>query len=150
MTDREAVLATTLPAFTIAAERGQLAFFAAVVGDTDPLHIDVEAAVAAGHPDVVVPPTFLFSLELRRPEPYRMLEVIGADLSEALHGEQSFVYHKSVHAGDVLDFEPKIVDYFEKKDGAMRFIVRRTAVRRRGGLVAELENTLILRSGRAA
>ncbi|WGY00394.1 MaoC family dehydratase N-terminal domain-containing protein [Nocardioides sp. QY071] len=150
MTRREAVLATVLPSFTITPERGQLVFFAEVTGDRDPLHVDLQAARAAGLPDLLVPPTFLFSLELKRPEPYRVLEAVGAELSQALHGEQRFTYHRPVHAGEELELAPRIVDYYEKKDGAMRFVVRRTEVRRDGDLVAELENILILRAGRAA
>lgn len=146
MTSRESVLATELPEFSIAAERAQLQFFASVIGELDPIYFDPAAAVAAGHRDLLVPPTFLFSLELKRPEPYRVLDVIGATLSQALHGEQSFVYHDLVYAGDVLRFMPKVVDYYVKKDGALQFIVRRTTVTRAGDLVAELENTLILRS----
>ncbi|MEU9888907.1 MaoC family dehydratase N-terminal domain-containing protein [Sphaerisporangium sp. NPDC051011] len=147
MTARETVLGTRLPAFSIAAERGQLQFFAKVVGETDPVYFDVSASTAAGYPDLLVPPTFLFSLELKRPEPYRVLEVVGANLSQALHGEQSFTYHRPVFAGELLCFAPRIVDYYTKKDGALQFVVRRTTVTRQDHVVAELENTLILRAG---
>ncbi len=39
-------------------ERGRLRMFAAAIGETDPIYTDVEAARAAGHPDLPVPPTF--------------------------------------------------------------------------------------------
>ncbi len=39
--------------------------FAAAIGDSNPIYRDREAARAAGHPDVVAPPTFpiVFSLQ---------------------------------------------------------------------------------------
>lgn len=148
MTDRRTVLGIELPAFTITPERGQLQFFASVIGETDPVYHRVDAARAAGLPDLPVPPTFLFSLELKRPEPYRVLSAIGADLSQALHGEQTFVFHRQSFAGEELAFAPRVTDYYEKKGGAMKFIVRSTDVTTTDGeAVAELVNTLILLSG---
>src|SRR5262245_28734175 len=38
--------------------RSQIAAFADAIGADDPLHRDPEAAKAAGHPDVIAPPTF--------------------------------------------------------------------------------------------
>ena len=37
------------------------AFFAAAIGETDPVYTDLDAARAAGHRDLPVPPTFLFA-----------------------------------------------------------------------------------------
>lgn len=145
------MLDTILPDFTITPERGQLQFFASVIGEPDPVYSSFDAARKAGYPDIPVPPTFLFSLELKRPEPYRILEVIGADLSQALHGEQAFTFHRQSFAGEELAFAPRITDYYEKRGGAMKFIVRSTDVTNSSGeLVAELVNTLILRTGVSA
>ena len=33
--------------------------FAQAIGDTNPIYVDRDAAIAAGHPDVIAPPTFL-------------------------------------------------------------------------------------------
>lgn len=53
----------------VTVERGRLALFARVTGQTDPVYTDVAAARAAGHPDLPVPPTFIFGLELEAPDP---------------------------------------------------------------------------------
>lgn len=149
MTDRRAaVLATTLPAFTAVAEHEQLRAFARVVGITNPVHHDVAAARDAGHPDLLVPPTFLFSLELQRPDPYAVLRTLGVDQSRILHGEQAFEYHRPVFAGVVLDLVPRITDYYEKKGGALQFVVRTTTVHSSADLVAELRNVLVIRAER--
>ncbi len=60
------VIGTELPAATVVVERGQLAFFAETTGCTDPIYRRLDAALAAGHPDLPVPPTFLFGLGLDR------------------------------------------------------------------------------------
>ena len=53
-----------LAPFTATVERGRLRFFARVVGLDDSEFTSLERARAAGHPDLPVPPTFLFGLEL--------------------------------------------------------------------------------------
>lgn len=134
-----------LPAFTAAAERGQLQFFAKVTGVTDPVYVDLDTACAAGFPDLPVPPTFFFSLELKRPYSPGVLEELGADQRQVLHGEQRFDYHALAFAGDELVFSSRFVDYYEKKDGALKFLIRKTAVTRNGEPIADLTNVLVVR-----
>lgn len=43
-------------------------------------------AVAAGHPDLPVPPTVLFSSELDVSDPFVLLTEFGVDLRLVLHG----------------------------------------------------------------
>ncbi|WP_030457002.1 MaoC family dehydratase N-terminal domain-containing protein [Herbidospora cretacea] len=76
--------------------------FAAAIGDANPIYRDAEAAKAAGHPDVVAPPTFpiVFALAgagegLNDPE-------FGLDWSMVVHGEQRFTYDRPIYAGDRL------------------------------------------------
>lgn len=76
--------------------------FAAAIGDHNPIYRDPEAARAAGHPDVVAPPTFpiVFSLSgageaLADPE-------LGLNFGMVVHGEQRFEYDRPIHAGDEL------------------------------------------------
>ena len=49
---------------TMTIERGRLRLFAKAIGETDPVYTDVEAAKAAGYPDLPAPPTFIFGIEL--------------------------------------------------------------------------------------
>ena len=66
--------------------------FAAAIGDSNPIYRDREAAQAAGHPDVIAPPTFpiVFSLQsgggaLADPD-------LGLNFAMVVHGEQRFEY----------------------------------------------------------
>jgi acyl dehydratase len=144
-TDPRSVIGRELPAFTVTAERSRLILFAHVIGEEDPVYTDVAAARAAGHPDLPLPPTFLFSLDLERPDPRAVLQDLDVDMRQVLHGEQAFSYHRLAYAGQELRFASRIADYYEKKGGALRLLVRRTDVTHRGDPVAELANTLVVR-----
>ena len=127
-------------------ERGRLRFFAAATGSTDPIYSDLEAAKAAGHRDLPVPPTFFFSLELEAPDPFGYVDALGIDLRTVLHGEQSFTYHAPVHAGDTVQLRSRIEDVYSKKEGALEFLVKRTEVTRDGELVAETNSVIVIRN----
>lgn len=139
-------MALRLAPFTVDVERGRLRFFAAAIGETDPMYTDLVTARRAGHPDLPVPPTFLFSLELERPDPFDIVNALDIDLRAVLHGEQSFTYHSLAHAGEALTLQREVVDVHRKKRGALELLVTRTAVTRDdGNLVAELGGVLIVR-----
>lgn len=142
---REMVVGRALPGFAVDVERDPLRLFARTIGDMRPECHDVDAARAAGHPDLLMPPTYLFTLELRRPEPYRALELLGTRLSAALHAGESFRYRQLCFAGDRLGFELQITGYTEKHGGALGLLERTTLVRRGSELVAELVNVLAIR-----
>jgi acyl dehydratase len=146
MIDRRHI-GTALPPFTVDVEAGRLRFFAQATGQTDPVYTDVDAARAAGHPGLPVPPTFLFCLEMAAPNPAAVRELLGLDYSRILHGEQGFSYHRVAHAGDRLHFHQRITDIYDKKGGALEFIVRHTAVSNaRGDAVAELRCVTVYRN----
>jgi acyl dehydratase len=134
--------------FTTTVETGALKLFARVIGQTDPVHTDTAAAVAAGYPGLLVPPTFLFSLERGHPELHTIVRRLGIDVGSMLHGEQRFRYDALTFAGDELTFRPRLTDAYERKGGALRFFVRETTVTRGVAIVAELRNVLVVRSGR--
>ena len=138
----------TLPPFQVNVEPGRLRFFAKATCQTDPDYIDDEAARAAGHPGLPVPPTFLFCLEMESPNPAAIRELLGMDYRRLLHGEQGFTYYVMAHAGDRLTFSQQIADIYDKKNGALEFVVRKTRVsNQRGELVAELRCTSVVRNG---
>ena len=137
-----------LPPFQVEVEKGRLRFFAKATGQTDPVYVDEAAARDAGHPGLPVPPTFLFCLEMEAPNPAAIRELLGMDYRSLLHGEQGFSYHAMAYAGDVLSFEQRIEDIYDKKGGALEFVVRRTRVsNQRGELVAELRSATVVRHG---
>ncbi|BBY00199.1 hypothetical protein MSEO_06980 [Mycobacterium seoulense] len=143
----KAVIGTTLPATTLTVERARLRFFAKAIGETDPVYTDVDAAKAAGHPDIPAPPTFLFSVELESPDPFAFLASLGVDLRMVLHGEQSFTYHAIAYPGDELVATPRITDVYAKKGGALEFVVKETAITRADGTaVAELQSVIVIQN----
>lgn len=136
-----------LPPATMTIDAARLRYFAKVIGETDPIYTDAAAAKAAGHRDIPVPPTFLFSIELEVPDAYLAFTEAGVDVRFLLHGEQSFVYHSIAYPGDVLTATPRITDVYSKKAGALDFIVKETAVTRADGApVADLKSVIIVRN----
>lgn len=136
-----------LPSFRTVAEAGRLRFFAKAIGETNPVYFDESAAHDAGHPGLPLPPTFLFSLEFEQPDT-SWRDEIGIELPRILHGEQQFTYHRVAYAGDVLLFESRIADIYDKKGGALEFVVRETRVtNQRGEHVADLRSVIVQRNG---
>lgn len=144
------VVGRELTGFSVSVERDGLRAFADAIGETRPHYRDAAAARAAGYPDVLVPPTYLFSLELRRPDRYATLDELGAPLSSARHAGESISYERLCFAGDTLDFRLRITDYTEKRQGALGLLERTTDVSRDGDLVATLVNVLAIRWDQSA
>ena len=136
-----------MPTFSAVVEAGRLRFFAKATGQTDPLYSDEAAVRAAGHPGLPVPPTFLFCLEMESPDPAAIRNLLGMDYRSLLHGEQGFTYHAMAYAGDTLTFEQRIEDIYDKKGGALEFVVRTTRVtNQHQQLVAELRCVTVIRN----
>ncbi|AXI02417.1 MaoC family dehydratase N-terminal domain-containing protein [Aquirhabdus parva] len=136
------------PPHTIEIEKGRLRFFAKAIGETDPIYTDEAAAHAAGYPSLPVPPTFLFGLDLEQDSAFGWLDELGLNLERILHGEQSFTYHTPACAGDTLTFESRIADIYDKKNGALEFIIKEIKVtNQHGAHVADLRNTIVQRNG---
>lgn len=76
--------------------------FATAVKNTHSFHHDVDAARAAGHPDLVAPPTFLVSLAQRAEAAVIADPEVGIDFSRVLHADERFTHHRPVVAGDEL------------------------------------------------
>lgn len=55
-----------------------------------------------------------------------------------VHGEQVFIYHRPACAGDLLGVASRIADIYDKRNGALEFMVIDTAVSRDGVAVAVL------------
>ena len=127
-------------------ERSRLKFFAKAIGETDPVYTDEAAARAAGHADLPAPPTFLFAAELDNGATDRLLADLGVPIATILHGEQGFTYHRTACVGDVVTVDSRIADIYDKKNGALEFIVKESrAVNQRDELVAELRTVIVVR-----
>ncbi|NGZ85149.1 MaoC family dehydratase N-terminal domain-containing protein [Duganella aceris] len=117
-----------LPPAVLDIERGRLRFFAKAIGETNPVYLDERAAVAAGYPSLPAPPTFLFAAELDADTFLPALVEMGVDLGRVLHGEQQFTYLAPVCAGDTVTVRSTIADIYDKKNGALEFLVKESTV----------------------
>jgi hypothetical protein len=132
--DPTVMIGWRLPVRTVTVNGDRVRFFRKAIG-AEPVD------------DGVVPPTFLFSLELDISDPFAWLRDLGIDLRRVLHGGQSFVYHRPARPGDVLTASPQITDVYSKSGGALDFIVKETEVTGASGeRVADLTSTLIVQN----
>ncbi|MGH1523883.1 FAS1-like dehydratase domain-containing protein [Leifsonia sp. L25] len=76
--------------------------FAAAVLATDPISFDVAAAQAAGHADLVAPPTFPVVVQQLTLDQLLADPQAGIDFSRVVHGDQRFTFSRPVIAGDEL------------------------------------------------
>lgn len=123
--------------FELPVERGKVREFALAVGEDNPIHLDVEAARAAGFPDIVAPPTFTVTQIWQVPREERE-ERLGANLDykRVLHGEQEFVYRRLPVAGETLKGVMRISRDFTKegkRGGTMRFVTYESVFTDAGG-----------------
>jgi acyl dehydratase len=90
--------------------RVKIAEFAAAIGDPSPVFRDRAAAQAAGHPDVIAPPTFAIVLSMASAGVAISDPGLGLNYAMVVHGEQRFTYERPILAGDVLIAQPTITD----------------------------------------
>jgi acyl dehydratase len=82
--------------------REKIREFADAINDANPVYRDPAVARSLGHPDVIAPPTFPIILTLRAGHQVITDPDFGIDYSRVVHGEQRFIHHRPVRAGDVL------------------------------------------------
>ena len=82
--------------------RVKIAEFADAIGESSPLCRDADAAVKAGYPDVIAPPTFAIIISMASAKVVQDDPGLGLDYSMVVHGEQSFSHARPLHAGDVV------------------------------------------------
>ena len=135
-------------AFTTDVEKGRLKFFAKAIGETNPIYTDETAAREAGYSSLPAPPTFPMALDMDGPEDMPVLDVLDIDISKLLHGTQEFEYLAPICAGDRITITSRIADMFDKKGGALEFVVsENTYTNQNGQLVAKATSTLVVRNG---
>jgi acyl dehydratase len=96
--------------FHYAVGREKVKEYARAVGETDPRHLDHEAARAAGHPDVVAPP--MFAVVYAAPAIAAALfdPALGIDFARLVHGAQEFTWGPLVVAGDEIDTTAEVAE----------------------------------------
>lgn len=147
MIDRDNIGKTFEP-LIVDVEKGQLKFFAKATAENNPIYTDEAAAKAAGYAALPAPPTFGFSLGIAKPNPFDNFLDIGIDLNRVLHASQEFEYLEPILAGDTITLRDSVKDIYDKKDGALEFVIFETkATNQDGKPVLNMTNTLVVRNG---
>ncbi len=124
----------------------KLAEFADAIGDPSPLYRSREAAVAAGFPAVIAPPTFPIVIAMRSSAQAVADPALNLNYAMVVHGEQRFSYTRPLVAGDVVTAQVTIEDI--KDAGRNAMLTTRTEIRTTGGeLVCTAYSTLVERGG---
>ena len=106
----------TFPTTTYAVGREKIKEYALAVGETNPIHLDHEAARAAGYEDVVAPPMFCVVYSAPSIWPAVIDPDVGIDYSRMVHGGQEFRWGPLVVAGDEIR-TTVTVQSIEERDG---------------------------------
>ncbi len=126
--------------------REKIAEFARAIRSDDPAHTDPDAARALGHPDVVAPPTFAV-IVAQRAEAMLMTDPdAGIDYSRLVHGEEKFVHHRPIVAGDRL-VATLHVDSARLAGGHGMVTSRAEIVDADGAPVSTVYSTVVIRGG---
>ncbi len=149
MIDRSRIGFSTAPT-RITVDGWRIKLFCQAIGETDPVYWDDAAARAAGHPACPLPPTYLKAIEGEHFSSAALMQVLQVPLRGVLHAEQAFEHHAPVFAGDSIEVSREVAEIFDKKDGAMTFIVVDTRYRVGAVLAASSRQTILVRNRLAA
>lgn len=137
---------------SVTVERGRIRFFSEVLGNTDPIHFDVEAARKAGHSDIVAPPSFFMVIEalageeIKRRDLANAMVRTGVDYRYLLHGDERYEYVAPIYAGEDVQFSTRVVDFYDKKGGAMEFVTLQAEIaHEKRGVLVRCNRTLLHR-----
>ena len=132
------------PATTYAVGREKIKEYALAVGETNPVHLDHEAARAAGYADVVAPPMFCVVYKSPAMAPAIFDPDVGMNFALMVHGGQEFRWGPLVVAGDEVTTEAALGERRER--GGLEFFVFLTRSRnQRGEQVCEGTWTMVVR-----
>jgi acyl dehydratase len=124
--------------------REKIREYAAAVGESDPLHHDLDAARAAGHADLVAPPMFAVVYGGRAMRPAIFDPELEIDFARLVHGAQAFRWGKLVIAGDEIATRVRVKDIAERA-GLGFYVLESESVNQRGETVCHGTWTNIVR-----
>jgi acyl dehydratase len=137
------------PPFEVEIEKGRLRLFAKAIGETRPIYTDDAAARASGYRGILAPPTFAFCLGADDPNELDYLHELGIPMGRMLHGEQQLTLVEPICAGDRVRVTRRVRDIYDKKGGALEFIVFESRVHDAADdrLLATADSILVVRNG---
>jgi acyl dehydratase len=134
------------PPLTYAVGREKIREYAFAVGERDPLHLDVAAARAAGHADVVAPPMFAVVYSAPALGPALFDPEVGMDFARMVHGAQEFAWGPLVVAGDEVTTRVSVRGIEERGDKGF-FVFESVSANQAGETVCVGTWTNIVRGG---
>jgi acyl dehydratase len=111
-----AAVGKAYPPSTYAVGREKIREYALAVGETNPLHLDVEQARAAGYRDVVAPPMFCVVYCGVALGPVMFDPEVGIDFARLLHSAQEFRWGPLVVSGDEVETTMTVKDISARGD----------------------------------
>jgi len=132
------------PPTSYAVGREKIREYARATGETEPLHLDVEAARAAGFRDLVAPPMFCVVYAAPAIWPAVVDPEVGIDFAQMVHGGQEFRWGPLVVAGDEIETTVRVAS-IEERAGLGFFVFTSTSVSQAGETVCTGTWTNIVR-----
>ncbi len=137
----------TYPATTpYSVGREKIREFAEAVGADDGVHTDQVQARARGYRDVIAPPTFAVLIAQQCDRQLIVDPAAGIDFSRVVHGEQRFVHHRPITAGDEI-VGVLTVDSVREAGGHAMVTTRSELSTTEGEPVCTATSTLVIRGG---
>lgn len=109
------LVGVTIDEVSFPVEEGKIREFAIAIDDPDPVYRDLRAAVAAGHPSIPAPPTFVVVAGHWRDQA-AMVTKLGIDIKRVVVGETNWEYFAPVYAGDRLS-AVRVVEAVQERPG---------------------------------
>ena len=126
--------------------REKIREFAEAVGADDPVHTDRAYARALGYRDVIAPPTFAVVIAQQCDRQFIADPEAGIDFSRVVHGEQRFVHHRPLTAGDEI-VGVLTVDSVRETGGHAMVTTRSELSTIEGEPVCTATSTIVIRGG---
>jgi acyl dehydratase len=124
--------------------REKIREYARAVAETNPVHLDVQAAREAGYADVVAPPMFAVVYSAPAVGPPIFDPEIELNFAMMVHGAQEFEWGPLVVAGDEITTTASVKDISER-DGRGYYVFESISANQRGEQVCRGTWTNIVR-----
>jgi acyl dehydratase len=129
---------------TYAVGREKIREYARAVGETNPLHLDLAHARAAGHRDLVAPPMFAVVYSAPSVGPPIFDPELELNFAMMVHGGQQFEWGQLVIAGDEITTTSSVKDISER-DGRGYYVFESISKNQQGEQVCRGTWTNIVR-----
>jgi acyl dehydratase len=132
------------PSSTYQVGREKIREYANALGIDNPVHLDVEAARAAGFRDVVAPPMFAVVYSSPAMAPAMFDPDVAMNFAAMVHGGQQFEWDEPACSGDEITTTARCVS-IEEKDGKGFYVFETNSVNQDGRQVVKGTWTNIVR-----